>query len=811
MHINLKKDVLPHAISVAVFYLIVLFYFSPAVFDGKIIFQNDILQWEGGAKEILDHRADKGEEALWTNSMFGGMPSYLVSFEIAGDITNYIIKVLTLGLPHPINSIFFGMVAMYILLLSFKVRPEFSIIGSIAFAFNTFHIISIDAGHNAKIWAICLIPLILAGIHLAFNQKKLLGLALFTLGLMLQLKFNHLQITYYTVIIVFIYLIAVIYEHVKTKQLPAFGKIALILILGTLIAVGGNISRFLSVYEYGKYSTRGAPNLETGSSSQAGLDKDYAFNWSQGKAETLTLLVPFFYGGGSAEALPEGSNTEAALRANGVDNAQIRGFLNGAPTYWGDQPGTGGPIYGGAIMVFLFVLGIMYAQKSYRNAFLAITILSLFLAWGKNLEWFNYTVFDYLPGYNKFRAASMALCIALFSIPLLGALGLEGLFSEKLDKKTVKNLVIALASTAGFALVLAILAGSFGFRGTVDTNLPDWLVSAVQDDRKAFLRSSAFKSFIFIILSGGLIFAALKNKISIQLAGLGVAILLTFDLWIINKRYLNNDSFDFNPSEQFFAATPADKMILQDQGYFRVLNLANPFNDARTSYFFNSVGGYHGAKMRRYQELIENVISPEMNQFIQKAQAGDFDFENLNALNMLNTKYIMAGQAENAVFENPYAKGPAWFPSKIISTNSNDEEIELIPQINTLEEATINMQEFGEIEAGTGTVFLDYQSPNELKYDVTAEIGGLVVFSEIYYPIGWKATINGQEAEIIRTNYLLRGIVVPAGKSTVEMKFEPASYYSTKPMVVIFQYLAVLLFLGSIIMTIRKSSSNGQA
>ena len=807
MHINLKKDVLPHVICVAIFYLIVLFYFSPAVFDGKIIFQNDILQWEGGAKEILDIRADKGEEALWTNRMFGGMPSYLVSFEIAGDITNYLIKVLTLGLPHPINSIFFGMVAMYILLLSFKVRPEFSLIGAIAFAFNTFHIISIDAGHNAKIWAICLIPLILAGIHMAFNQKKLLGLALFTLGLMLQLKFNHLQITYYTVIIVFIYLIAVIYEYYKAKMIPEFGKVALILVLGTLIAVGGNISRFLSVYEYGKYSTRGAPNLETGTSSQAGLDKDYAFNWSQGKAETLTLLVPFFYGGGSAESLPENSNTEAALRANGVENAQIRGFINGAPTYWGDQPGTGGPIYGGAIMIFLFVLGIIYAQKSYRNAFVAITVLSLLLAWGKNLEWFNYAVFDYLPGYNKFRAVSMALSIALFSIPVLGALGLEGLFAENFDKKTIKNLVIALGSTAGFALLLALLAGTFGFRGAVDTNLPDWLVSAVQDDRKSFLRSSAFKSFFFIILSGGLIFAALKNKISAQIAGLGVAVLLTFDLWIINKRYLNDESFEYNPSEQFFTATPADKMILQDQGYFRVLNLGNPFNDARTSYFFNSVGGYHGAKMRRYQELIENVISPEMSSFIQKAQAGDFDFESLNALNMLNTKYIMAGQTENAVFENPLANGPAWFPGNIIGTNSNDEEIKLVAEINTLQEATVNTLEFGEVQAGAGTVILDHQSPNELKYEVNAEVGGLVVFSEIYYPVGWKATVNGQDAEIIRTNYLLRGIVVPAGKSTLEMKFEPASYYKTKGINVISQYLWLGLFLVSLVITFKEKKS----
>lgn len=807
MHINLKKDVLPHTLSVAIFYLIVLFYFSPATFDGKIIFQNDILQWEGGAKEIINHRAETGDEALWSNGMFGGMPAYLVSFEIAGDITNYFIKVLSLGLPHPINSIFFGMVAMYILLLSFKVRPEFSVIGAIAFAFNTFHIISIDAGHNSKIWAISLIPLIVAGIHLAFNQKKLLGLMLFTLGLMLQLRFNHLQITYYTVIIVFVYLMAVIYEKYKSRQLPDFGKVTLILILGTLIAVGGNVSRFISVYEYGKFSTRGAPNLETGMNAQAGLEKDYAFNWSQGKAETLTLLVPFFYGGGSGEALPKDSKTEAALRANGVDNAQISGFIQSAPTYWGDQPGTGGPIYGGAIMLFLFVLGLLYAQKSYRYAFLSITILSLLLAWGKNLEWFNYTVFDYLPGYNKFRAVSMALSIALFSIPVVGALGIEGLFSEKFEKKTLKNLAIALGSTAGIALLLAVFAGTLGFRGPVDVNLPDWLVSAVQDDRKDLLRSSAFKSFIFIILSGTLIFFALKNKISIQLAALGIMILLTLDLWMINKRYLNYDSFQVNPAQQFFAATPADKLILQDTGYFRVLNLANPFNEARTSYFFNSIGGYHGAKMRRYQEMIENVISPEMNQFIQKAQEGNFDYKSLKAMNMLNTKYIVAGQTENAVFKNPLANGAAWFPSKIIETNSNDEEIKLISEINTKLEATINAQEFKNINAGSGTIRLEQQSPNQLRYEVSAEDAGLVVFSEIYYPLGWRATINGQEAEIIRTNYLLRGIDVPAGQSTIEMKFEPESYYKTKGFNVISQYLWLGLFLVSLFFTFKPEKS----
>ena len=803
MQINFKNDILPHLVGVVVFYLIVLFYFSPAVFDGKILFQYDILQWEGAAKEVMDYRAETGEEALWTNSMFGGMPAYLVSFEIPGDITNFLIKAVTLGLPHPVNSLFFGMVAMYILLLSFKVRPEFSIAGAVAFAFNTFHIISLDAGHNAKIWAICLIPLILAGIHLTFSGKKILGLALFAFGLMLQLKFNHLQITYYTILIVLVYGIGQIVDSFKSQTLPAFAKTILILVLGACLAVGSNLSRFMTVLEYGSFSTRGQSNITSANTSEGGLDRDYAFNWSQGKMESLTLLVPFIYGGGSGEALPKDSNSEQALRSNGVESAQANGFIQKAPTYWGDQPGTGGPIYGAAIMMFLFVLGLIYAPKTYKYVFLTITVISLLLAFGKNLAWFNDLIFDFLPGYNKFRAVTMALSMTLFAIPVLGSLGLEYLFRSQDNKSLVKNLSVALGSTAGLALVLIVFAGMFGFRAPVDANLPDWLVDAIQQDRKSMLQSSAFKSFLFIILAAGLIWASLKNKISTQIAGLSIALLIVIDLWTINKRYLNEESFQESPSAQFFAKTPADNKILQDPGYFRVISLENPFNDARTSYFFNSIGGYHGAKMKRYQELTENVLGTEIQTFIQKAQEGNFDWQGLKALNMLNTKYVVAGQAENAAFTNPEANGPAWFPATIKNVTDNEEEIKAISQMDTKAEATVNTSEFGKVNSGSGTVILTSQKPNELKYSVDAVEGGLVVFSEIFYPKGWKAMVNGQETDIIRANYLLRGISVPQGKSEVEMKFEPDSYYKTKNVTVIFQYIILLTLIAGMFLSVK--------
>ncbi|MFD2201426.1 YfhO family protein [Shivajiella indica] len=807
MQINIKKDILPHLIGVVLFYLVVVFYFSPAVFDGKIIFQYDILQWEGASKEILDYRQNNGEEALWATRLFSGMPAYLVSFEVPGDITNLLTKIITLGLPHPVNSLFFGMVSMYILLLSFKVRPEFSIGGAIAFAFNSFHIISLEAGHNAKIWAICLIPLILAGIHLAFQRKYLLGLALFTFGLMLQLKFNHLQITYYTVIIVVIYGLGELISTFKSKGFVYFGKAALVLILGLLLAVGANLSRFLSVLEYSPFSTRGPSNISSVEKSQGGLDKDYAFNWSQGKLETLTLLVPYLYGGGSTEQLPKDSNTENALRANGIDANQSRDFISNARTYWGDQPGTGGPIYGGAVMLFALVVGIIFAPRKLKIVFLTITLLSILLAWGKNLEWFNYTIFDHLPGYNKFRAVTMGLAMALFSIPVLGSLGMEYLFRTRQKDQINRGLFIALGCTAGLAALIWLFAGMFSFRAPVDSNFPNWLAEALMDDRKSMLKNSALKSLIFITLAAAAVWAALKNKISTELAGATIALLLIIDLWNVNRRYLNEESFKYNPSEQFFTKSPADEKILSDKDYYRVLNLDNPFNEARTSYYHNSIGGYHGAKMKRYQELIENVLGPEMQVFIQKAQEGEFDWESLKGLNMLNTKYILAGRGENAVFQNPEANGVAWFPTSIQPVMTNDDELKQISNLDTKTIATVNESEFGKQTVGSGKVTLSQREPYELAYQVDAEKGGLVVFSEIYYPKGWKAFVNGEEVPILRTNYLLRGIQVPDGKSTIIMRFEPSSYLKTKNIVVIIQYLISLLLIGAISITLLKNNN----
>lgn len=788
------KQALPHLLGVLLFYLITVLYFSPIVFEGKMIFQSDILQWEGSAKEVLDFREATGEEALWTDRMFGGMPTYLIHSNPKGDITNTILAVITLGLPHPTGALFFGMIGMYILLLSFGVRPEISTGGAIAFAFNTFNLLSLEAGHNAKIWAICLIPLIIAGIHLSFSRKKILGASITAFAVLLQLKFNHLQITYYTLIIVAVYGISQLVRFVKDNDLIEFGKIVGVLVIAACLGVLGNAARLTSILEYGKYSIRGERNLTTESANSAGLDKDYAFNWSQGKFETFTLLIPNFYGGASAQELTENSETEKALRAQGVDAAQISEFRRNAPTYWGDQPGTGGPIYGGAIMIYLFILGLFFAPARFRNTFLIIAILGLLLSWGKNFAAFNYTLFDYLPGYNKFRAVSMALSVTLFAIPFIGSLGLENFLQRQSLKPTKKQFFIATGVTLGLLIAGIIIAGSLGYGATIKSGYPDWLVKALSADRENMLLSDALRSFIFITLTAALLFATLLKKVTPTVALLVLIGLITVDLWGVNRRYLNAESFTNNPSEQFFAARPADNKILQDSGHFRVMNIQNPFNEARTSYRFNSVGGYHGAKMGRYQDLIENAISPELSEFIKKAQEGTFDFESLTILNMLNTKYILAGSAENAVFQNPEANGPAWFPSEIIPVSSNEEEMSTLVSIDTKQAATIQSEQAASLPTtGSGEVRLDLYQPNKLVYEVAADNAGLAVFSEIYYPEGWEAYINGSETEILRVNYALRGLVIPEGRSTIEFRFNPESYYTASKVMVGMQYFILLL------------------
>jgi hypothetical protein len=428
------------------------------------------------------------------------------------------------------------------------------------------------------------------------------------------------------------------------------------------------------------------------------------------------------------------------------------------------------------------------------------------LSWGKNLAWFNYTLFDILPGYNKFRAVSMALGMTLFAIPVLGMIALEKLTQSK----SMKPLLISGGVVAGITLLLAVMGGAFfRFEGAGDANYPDWLVTALQADRKDLLAASAWKSFTFVALAMGAIYFYLKGKITDLVLGLGLITLITLDVWTINRRYLNSESFRGNPSREFFAETPAEKSIAADKGYFRVLPLTEGLTQgARTSYRFNSLGGYHGAKLRRYQDLVDYRLEFEVQEFVKKAQEGNFDWASTGILNMLNTKYLIAGADSNAVFENPEANGPAWVPSQIVSVGTNQDEIDKLGTINTKSQATINSKEFGEQRAGAGTIVLTKHSPNQLTYQAKMTAAGLGVFSEIYYPAGWSASLDGKEVPILRTNYLLRGLQLPAGTHEIVFTFAPTSYSATKTPMIIFQYALVILLIAGLVTTYRKSDAS---
>jgi hypothetical protein len=455
--------------------------------------------------------------------------------------------------------------------------------------------------------------------------------------------------------------------------------------------------------------------------------------------------------------------------------------------------------------VFLAVLGIWAAPKQTLITFGAIILFSLMLSWGKNLPWFNYPLFDFLPGYNKFRAVSMALGMTLFALPVLGMVALE----RVAQSKEIKPVLFAGGIVGGLILLFALAGGAFfRFEGSADTNFPDWLVTAMKVDRQAMLSASAWKSFAFVAIALLGTYFYLKGKISESILGLGLILLITLDVWTINRRYLNAESFQGNPARQFFAETPAEKAIAADKGYFRVLPLTEGLTQgARTSYRFNSLGGYHGAKLRRYQDLVDYRLEFEVQDFVKKAQEGNFDWANTHILNMLNTKYLIAGTEAKAVFENPAANGPAWVPSQLVTVKSNKEEIDTLAGLNTKTQATLNTKEFGAQSAGAGTITLTKHVPNQLSYRAEMTKAGLGVFSEIHYPAGWTATIDGKEAPILRANYLLRGLNIPAGSHEIVFTFAPASYSSTKIPMLIFQYALVVLLIAGLFFTFKKQDA----
>ena len=813
------KKFVPHLISVAIFVAISAIYFSP-VFEGKVLSAHDIDTWQGMSKEVVDHRSETGEEALWTKRMFSGMPAYQISTKSNGNLIQYVDKIFQLGLPRPMNMLFMYLIGFYILLLTLKIDYKLAIVGAIAFAFSSYFFIILQAGHMTKAHAIAYLPLIIASVLYTFRSKKwLLGATFTALFVALQLYSNHYQITYYTVIILFFIGMVQFIKEFQEKTLPNFFKKTGILVLAALLGGATNYTRLATTMEYGPETQRGKSELvsEDGKEKKDGLGLEYATRWSYGKSETMTFLIPNFMGGSTGESVLSVENSETLKYLRTVRNQKKQQKLQQqTSSYWGNQPGTS-PTYVGAIIIFLFVLGIIYVKSTFRVWILLATILSIMLAWGHNFMGLTEFFFNYVPYYNKFRAVTMAMIIAEFGIVLLAIVALNKFLNSEKNPEKEQKLKLAFYITGGITLIFALFPSIFlnfltikEYSGVTDTGLqteqgqsviarPPFL-NALVSDRLSILRSDAWRSFIFILLSAATLEFFIRGRIKKQYVVIILGILIITDMWSVDKRYLNETHF-VKDNKSSFIKTKADKNILkQNKDYSRVFNLNNPFNESNTSYYHNSIGGYHAAKLLKYQELIDNHLSPELQRIItdiQSQRAHKFS----NVLNMLNTKYIIYNPKADPII-NQNALGNAWFVSEVKTLKNANEEMDALNYFNPVTTAIVDKRFSETITDFTlnpdATIKLnqkEYQ-PNHLTYSLTNITSNqLVVFSEIYYEKGWNAYIDGKIVPHFRANYVLRSMMVPEGTTKIEFKFEPSSY-STGETVAYASSILLLLLLG---------------
>ena len=804
------KNLLPHLIAVVAFIVVTLAYLHPLL-EGKVVYQGDITNFTGMSKELKDFREKTGEEALWTNSMFGGMPAYQISVLYPNNLVKYVGSALELGLPRPANYLFLLMLGFYFLLIMLNVDWRLAIAGGFAFALASYSVIIIEAGHNSKVHAMAYMAPVIGSILLAYRGRILLGAALTALFLALQISTNHLQITYYLLLTVLLLGAVKLFYAVIEKTLPAFLKATGVLIIAAVIALLPNITNLWATYEYGQYTMRGKSDLSSElAAGKEGLSQKYATDWSYGVGETMTLLIPNFYGGASNGELSTKSETYQALMDNKFPKSQAVGVIKNLPLYWGDQPFTSGPVYLGAIICFLFVLGLFTIKGNDKWWLLAAAILSIVLSWGRNFPAVTDFFFSYFPGYNKFRAVSMTLVIAQFVFPVMGLLALKNIFSgENPAEQLKKKLIYSLSIVGGICLFFVVMPGMFfDFTAAADERLagsgyPEWLIDAIRDDRKSLLSTDALRSLVFILLSGAILWLFMFNKLKKEIAMALFAVLVLVDMLPVDLRYLNKSNFvNKNKAEKPFTATEADKIILEDKDpNFRVLNLAaNTFNDASTSYFHKSIGGYHGAKLKRFQELIDQHISKN----------------NIKVLNMLNTKYvIMPGEGNRPAMpqQNPGALGNAWFVYEINWAANPDSEITALGKFEPKFTAIIDKQFEKELNGYTpqadsmAQIKLTEYKPNHLTYQSTAVSEQLAVFSEIYYDKGWNAYIDGKLAPHFRANFVLRTMRVPAGEHKVEFKFEPATYYTGEKIALAGSIFLFLIVGGAAFVSLKDGES----
>ena len=824
---TLLKKCLPDVLAVLLFAVLAFAYFFPADIEGRILYRHDSSAGRGAGQEGIEYLQKTGERSRWTNALFGGMPTYQMAPSYGStDLLTKAVNAYHIWLPENVWYVFAYLLGFYILLRAFDFRQHLAALGSIIWAFSTYFLIIIAAGHIWKVWALAYLPPMIAGIVLAYKGKYLWGLLLTAIFTAFEINANHVQMTYYYLFIILFMVIGWFVEAIRKKELVKFAKATGICLAGAAIGVSINLSNLYHTWQYSKESMRGKSELVKKNSSNqtnSGLERDYITQWSYGIDETWTLLVPNTKGGASVPL----SESEKAMEHAENDFIPIYQQIG---QYWGEQPGTSGPVYVGAFVMMLFILGLFIVKGAIKWSLLAATILSILLSWGRNFMGFTDFFLDYIPMYAKFRTVASILVIAEFTIPLLAMLALKKLMDEPEQlKPRMKYVGISFLLTGGIALLFSIMPSMF-FDSFISSSemraiqgLPaeyiQPLVANLTEMRQAVFTADALRSFYIILVGTGILLAFMFGKLKKEYAIGIIFVLCLVDLWTVNKRYLNDSMFvPKSEREAPQQKTQTDELILRDQTLdYRVLNLAsNTFNENETSYYHKSIGGYHAAKLRRYQEMIEQYINPEMQSLFGAVSNAAGDMTQVNGdsicpvLNMLNTKYfifpLQGGQT--VPIQNPYVYGNAWMVDKIQYVNNANEEIAAVGKIDLRHEAVADAtfkSQLGEaiVQDTASVVTITEYEPNRLKYNVNTGKGGVLVFSEIYYP-GWTATVDGEPVELGRVDYILRALNIKPGKHEVELSFFPKSVNTTETIAYLSYVMLLLIIGGAVFIEWRK-------
>lgn len=828
---NILKKYWLDAAAVVLFALIAFVYFMPADLDGRILYRHDSSAGRGAGQEQSEYHACTGEVSRWTNATFSGMPTYQTAPSYSS--TNGLQKVMDayhLWLPENVWYVFAYLLGFYILLRAFDFRKELAVLGSIIWAFSSYFFIIIAAGHIWKVMALAYLPPMIAGVVLAYRGRYLTGLLLTAIFTAFEVKANHVQMTYYYLFIILFMVIAFLVEAIRSHRLDRFAKATAVCFVGAALGICINLSNLYHTWQYGQESMRGKSELvkqNAANQTSSGLDRDYITQWSYGIDETWTLLIPNVKGGAS---VPLAANETAMEKAN----PEFYPIYQQIGQYWGEQPGTSGPVYVGAFVLMLFVLGLFIVKGPMKWALLAATVLSVLLSWGRNFMPFTDFFLDYVPLYAKFRTVASILVIAEFTIPLLAMMALRRIVEDpQVLTRNMRWVYVSFGLTAGVALLFALMPGFF-FHDFISSServalgqIPDEyrhaLMANLTEMRQAVMTADCWRSFWIVTVGVVMLLLYRINKLKAAYMIAGVGVLCLVDMWQVNKRYLNDGMFvEKSVREAPQPMSHTDQLILKDKGLdYRVLNLAtNTFNENETSYYHKSIGGYHAAKLRRYQEMIEAYINPQMSRIMKAVADSDGDMTRVNGdslfpvLNMLNTKYIIVPLqgGQTVPLLNPYAYGNAWFVDRLTFADNANQEIERIGQIDLRHEAVADKR-FADVlgeavaqDKNSVAKLLAYE-PNQLTYEVSSDKGGVLVFSEVYYP-GWTATIDGQPAELGRVNYILRALRVPAGKHQVKLAFFPKSVDTTETIAYVAYVVLLLIIVGGLYDTWRRKKNN---